>query len=108
MRREQPTGDPVAREVSSRSHLPHEIGRKERRKLRARAEKGRALWFGLGTFGLVGWSVAIPTLACVAIGVWLDARWPGRISWTLTLLVVGITLGCLNAWFWIRRESRRP
>jgi predicted F0F1-ATPase subunit/F1F0 ATPase subunit 2 len=52
-------------------------GTKESRKLKARREKGRSLWFGMGMFGLVGWSVAIPTLAGIALGVWVDTRWPG-------------------------------
>jgi ATP synthase protein I len=58
-------------------------------------------------FGLVGWSVAVPTVAGLALGIWLDARFPGRASWTLTFLVVGVALGCLNAWYWVKQESRR-
>lgn len=87
--------------------LTKKIAAKEDRKLKARAEKSRDVWFGLGMFGLVGWSVAIPTLICVAIGIWIDSRWPGRFSWTLMLLFVGVVLGCFNAWHWVRKESRR-
>ena len=29
-----------------------------------------------------------------------------RISWTLTLLIIGVVLGSLNAWYWVKRESR--
>jgi ATP synthase protein I len=83
-----------------------EIGRKAERKRKARGEERRGLWFGLGMFGLVGWSVAIPTLAGVALGLWLDSLFAGRVSWTLTLLFVGVVLGCLNAWWWVQRESR--
>ncbi|MCB2226367.1 MAG: AtpZ/AtpI family protein [Desulfarculaceae bacterium] len=82
-----------------------EVGLKEKRKIKARAEN-RSVWFGLGMFGMVGWSVAIPTVAAIALGVWLDKSYPGPPSWTLTLLVVGVALGCLNAWFWIKRESK--
>ncbi len=82
------------------------IGRKAERKRKARGERKRGIWFGLGMFGLVGWSVAIPTLAGIALGLWLDARFDDRVSWTLTLLFVGVALGCLNAWWWVRRESR--
>jgi len=82
------------------------IGRKAARKLKARGEGRRGLWFGLGMFGLVGWSVAIPTLAGIALGAWLDGRVDGRVSWTLTFLFVGVVIGCLNAWRWVRRESR--
>jgi ATP synthase protein I len=87
--------------------LTEQVGRKAERKLRASREGKRSIWFGLGMFGLVGWSVAIPTLIGIAIGVWLDARWHDPYSWTLMGLIVGVALGCLNAWFWVKRESTR-
>jgi ATP synthase protein I len=39
----------------------------------------RTVWFGLGMMGLIGWSVAIPTLLGAALGLWLDKRHPGAI-----------------------------
>jgi ATP synthase protein I len=56
--------------------------------------------------GLIGWSVAVPTLAGVALGVWLDKRHPGTFSWTLALLVAGLMIGCLNAWFWVAQQDK--
>jgi ATP synthase protein I len=82
-----------------------QVGQKARRRLRAQREAGHSIWFGLGMFGLIGWSIAVPTLAGIALGVWIDRHWPGQVSWTLTLLFVGIVLGCINAWRWIQRES---
>jgi ATP synthase protein I len=84
-----------------------EVGSKEERKLKARKEGDRSVWFGLGMFGLVGWSVAVPTLIGVAIGIWLDKHWSGSYSWTLMCLILGIVAGCMNAWYWVKRESRR-
>jgi ATP synthase protein I len=84
-----------------------EVKQKEDRKVRARQEKDRGVWFGLGMFGLVGWSVAIPTLIGLAVGIWIDSRWPGPHSWTLMGLIIGAALGCLNAWFWVKREIHR-
>lgn len=81
------------------------VGRKAERRLRGRREKARPTWFWVGMFGLVGWSVAVPTLAGIALGLWIDATWPSRMSWTLNLLVVGLIIGCLNAWYWVKRES---
>ena len=89
---------------SERKEFGDEVKRKESRKLKARREKNRQGWFGLGMFGLVGWSVAIPTLIAVALGVWIDRRWPSQYSWTLMLLLSGMALGCLNAWHWLKRE----
>lgn len=87
--------------------LARRVEEKEARKIRARQEKPRSIWFGLGTFGMVGWSVAIPTLLGVALGAWIDAKWPGPFSWTLMLLVGGLLLGCTNAWYWVERERKR-
>ncbi len=86
-------------------NLGRKVGRRAERKRQARARDRRTAWFGLGMFGLVGWSVAVPTLIGIAVGVWADRRWPGEVSWTLTLLIIGVALGCLNAWYWIKQES---
>lgn len=91
----------------SRERLSREVGRREERRRRARREKDRVLWFGLGLFGLVGWAVAIPMVLGTALGVWVDNRFPSRYSWTLMGLIFGVTGGCLNAWYWVKRESRR-
>lgn len=83
------------------------IRRKEGRKQRARREGKRPLARGMGLFGLVGWSVAIPTLLGIGLGVWVDRSTEGPYSWTLMLMVIGLLLGCLNAWYWIRKEMDR-
>ena len=82
------------------------VGRQAVRKLRAAAHPSDGVWFGLGMMGLVGWSVAVPTLLGTALGLWLDQHHPGRHPWTLALLVLGLTLGCLNAWHWIAQQGR--
>ena len=85
--------------------VENQIGRKEDRRLKARKEQHHRVWFGLGMFGLVGWSVAIPTLLGAAAGIWLDDHFESRQSWTLTLLLLGLVGGCLNAWRWLKDES---
>ena len=82
------------------------IARKAARMERARKRRAENAWFGLGMFGLVGWAVAVPMLGGIALGLWLDARLQGDTSWTLALMLGGLVLGCLNAWYWIRREGR--
>jgi ATP synthase protein I len=88
------------------SRLLGKVGGKEARKIKALQEKDRDVWFGLGMFGLVGWSVAIPTLIGIAVGVWLDKAMVDNYSWTLMCLIIGVALGRLNAWFWLQREGR--
>jgi ATP synthase protein I len=76
------------------------------RKLDTRRKAGRIVWFGLGTMGLIGWSVTVPTLLGVALGLWLDRHTSTHHSWTLALLMVGLSLGCWNAWHWMTKEGR--
>jgi ATP synthase protein I len=90
----------------SREELRRLLAAKQARKLHAMKQRDRNAWFGLGMFGLVGWSVAIPAVALTALGVWIDARHAGPYSWTLMLLVIGVALGCANAWFWVSRERK--
>ncbi|NDJ77313.1 MAG: hypothetical protein GYB65_13755 [Chloroflexi bacterium] len=65
------------------------------------------MWFGLGTFGMVGWSVVVPTLIGIVLGIWLDEVTAMGFSWRLTLMFVGLVIGCLNAWYWITKEQRQ-
>lgn len=82
------------------------IARKAQQMEEARKRHRESAWYGLGMFGLVGWSVAVPTVAGIALGVWIDQRWSGEVSWTLTLLLAGAVLGAINAWYWVQREGR--
>jgi len=83
-----------------------QVGAKATRKLKARRNSTRGVWFGLGMMGLIGWSVVVPTLLGAALGRWLDRRHPGAYSWTLALLVAGLAIGCLNAWHWVTKEDK--
>ena len=89
-----------------RRPMEAQVHAKVRRKLAARREGTPGVWFGLGTMGLIGWSVVAPTLLGAALGLWLDARQFGSHSWTLALLMAGLVLGCFNAWRWVAKEDR--
>lgn len=91
---------------NEQSDLSKEVSAKEALKLRARKKGKRSVWAGLGMFGLVGWSVVVPALTGAWLGHWLDGRYPGVRSWTLTFLLAGLVLGCFNAWFWVQRENK--
>ncbi len=80
------------------------VAEQEKRKLEAKQIV--TIWSGLGMMGLVGWSVAVPTMIGTALGIWLDKRYPGAHSWTLALLVAGLAIGCLNAWHWVAKENK--
>ncbi len=88
------------------NRLPEAVGDKAARRIEARRTRDRGVWFGMGMFGLVGWTVAIYTVLGILLGTWLDSKWPLGFSWTLTLLLFGLIAGVFNAWHWINKESR--
>lgn len=80
------------------------VGRDAARRMRAQTQR-EGTWYWLGMLGLIGWSVALPTVAGIALGRWLDVRAAASFSWTITLMVVGLAVGVTNAWFWVRWEA---
>ncbi len=83
-----------------------EVGEKEKRKLQAQKQKDSA-WLGLGMFGMIGWSVVVPTLLGAALGMKLDKEYHQSFSWTLTFLITGLFIGCVIAWHWVSKEHQK-
>jgi ATP synthase protein I len=86
--------------------LSRQVGEQETRKVGSRRPGTLNVWPGFGMFGLIGWSVAIPTLLGTFLGLWLDKHRTGSHSWTLALLVAGLCLGSMSAWHWVAKEYR--
>ncbi|WP_339673801.1 AtpZ/AtpI family protein [Dasania marina] len=98
--------DPINKPRSVETKFSQQVGEKAARKLKAQRHVTQTIWSGLGAMGLVGWSVAIPTLLGTALGIWIDKHYPGNHSWTLALLAIGLGLGCVNAWYWVVKEDQ--
>lgn len=86
--------------------LENAVGKKASRKLQAQRHSTRIIWSGLGMMGLIGWSVTLATLIGTMLGIWIDKHYPGTHSWTLMLLIIGLIIGCLNAWYWVLKEDK--
>ncbi|OPY05986.1 MAG: putative F0F1-ATPase [Syntrophaceae bacterium PtaB.Bin038] len=97
---------PSERRVKAAETYTKNVGKKEARRLKGKTQKDETIWFGLGMFGIVGWSVAIPALVMTALGLWIDRTWPSRFSWTLMMLIMGVAVGCMNAWYWVKRARQ--
>jgi len=100
------TDEPTPQPSKNGPTFAGQVGAKAARKLKARRDSTPGVCFGLGVMGLVGWSMAVPTLLGAALGMWLDRRHPGLHSWTLALLIAGLAIGCLNAWHWVAKEEK--
>ena len=81
-----------------------QINEKESRKLKAKQRGEHSALQGFSVFGLIGWSIAVPTVLLTLLGLWLDEQIAGERSYTLALLIAGLGIGCLNAWYWISRK----
>ncbi|HCU08274.1 MAG TPA: ATP synthase subunit [Clostridiales bacterium] len=92
------------KKLSAEEELLKQIKKDSAKKMKAK-EEGSEIMFGLGLFGIVGWSIAVPTVLGIALGVFLDKRFTQSFSWTITLLFAGVILGSFNAWRWIREKS---
>lgn len=48
-----------------------QVAAKAARKLRSQRAGDKGVWFGLGMSGLIGWSVALPTIGGAMLGLWM-------------------------------------
>ena len=99
--------EPETKGAPERPEFSRRVGADEARKLKAQRRAKRSIWFGFGMSGLIGWSVAVPTLLGAGLGLWIDKHHPGAHSWTLMLLVIGLVIGCWNAWHWVAKEEKK-
>lgn len=90
----------------NKSAFSQQVGDMAAQKLKAQRHVNKTVWSGLGMMGLIGWSVVIPTILSTACGIWLDKHYPSEHSWTLTLLIIGLCLGCFTAWRWVDKEDK--
>lgn len=82
------------------------VEQKERRKIRAKKSSSISIWEHIGTFGLIGWSITFPALLGTGIGWLIDRKTTGSHHYTVSLLVLGLFIGCMQAWYWVSKEYR--
>lgn len=92
------------KKLSTEEKLLKKIEKDSTKKIKSE-EEGSEIMFGLGLFGIVGWSIAVPTLLGVLLGTFLDKKFTQSFSWTITFLFVGVVFGSLNAWRWIKEKT---
>lgn len=97
---------PSKAEARHRAYL-QKLASDEQRKLRSKKSPPGKILSGFTLFGLIGWTIAVPTVLAALLGAWLDQHYPSDRSWTLALLVAGLTFGCFNAWRWMSEEDVR-
>jgi ATP synthase protein I len=92
--------------MTPRQDKPTEqIARQARRMKATRDHPGPSPLRGIGTFGMVGWAIAVPTVGGALLGHWLDQVAPQGFSWTIALILGGVVLGAFMATAWINKEG---
>lgn len=82
-----------------------DISDRARRIKAARDDPGPSPLRGVGTFGMIGWSIAVPTVGGAFLGLWLDRVAAQDFSWTIALILAGVVLGSLIAGAWVGKEG---
>lgn len=78
-----------------------EVGKQAERRRKGR---GQGVWRGLAQVGTVGWMIALPAVGGALLGRWIDHRASSGIFWTLSLLTVGLVIGCIAVWRAMNKE----
>ena len=88
------------RKDRSAEHIRHTAERMQR----ARRGPGASPLRGLGAFGMIGWSIAVPTVGGAFLGLWLNRVAPQDFSWPIALILGGAAIGGMIAWGWVSKE----
>jgi len=70
---------------------------------KARNEKSGFLHYA-SLIGVGGWLFALPVVAGAYLGNYLDKETHGGISWSLTLIMLGVAAGVFNIWYFLYRR----
>jgi len=74
---------------------------------RAGEHRHDTFWRGLGMVGAIGWMIVVPMLLGAFVGRWIDRRSETGVFWTLSLLFIGLVLGCVSTWRHVQEELER-
>lgn len=77
---------------------PRAAVRRDAQRLARRETGHRSFWRSLGVIGMVGWPIAMGAVGGSFGGRYLDTYFQTGIRFTLMLMTVGVTVGCIAAW----------
>jgi ATP synthase protein I len=88
----------MTQEPDHPERLDEAVRKRRERRATWEREGERSLGQNLAMIGAFGWTIVMPTLLGVFGGHWLDHQLGSGVFWTLSLMVLGLVLGCTVAW----------
>jgi ATP synthase protein I len=88
----------MAPQHNDKNSLAEPVRLERARRERWAREGERSLGQNLAWVGALGWLVVTPMLIGIFVGRWIDATWGTGIFWTVSLLFLGVVVGCALAW----------
>jgi ATP synthase protein I len=85
-------------------HLDRSVRLRRERRERAKQEGELTLAQSLAWMGTLGWLIAVPMVAGMFLGRWLDRELATGVTLASSLSVAGLVAGCWFAW---RKVQRR-
>jgi ATP synthase protein I len=70
---------------------------------RARKEKSGFLHYA-SLIGMGGWLLALPVVGGAYLGNYLDGKTDMGVSWSVTLIILGVAAGVFNVWYFLYKE----
>lgn len=61
---------------------------------------------GFSYFGIIGWSIALPSVLGAFLGQFLNQVAPQRFSWVVALILGGLVIGVFLAWSYIASAQK--
>jgi len=92
------------KKTAAKDQASEAIRRRSERMQKTRNTPSYSPLNGLGVFGVIGWSVAIPTVGGAFLGMWLNRIAPQSFSWPIALILGGVVIGGMVAWSWIDKS----
>jgi ATP synthase protein I len=89
---------------NEKKNFADQIEQSAGRLLKSRGEQ-RTFWQWASRVGVGGWLFAIPVVAGAYLGKYLDHGSSGKISWTVTFILLGIAAGTFNLWQFLSRKG---
>lgn len=98
------TGQPPD-DASQKDGMASAARRAAQRDALAQDEPEPSLAARLGQIGILGWTIVLPTLVCLALGRWLDRMAGTKVFFSAPLLMIGAALGLWSAWKWMHGQQ---